>query len=132
MKDIADLLQIKGFGTVGTDILVGQMDDDTNNMIGVYQYAGRTPDKDGIDKPGLQIRVRNTSYAAALSISENISGLLSQIGDEYNETEYAAGYQGTEWYYLRVRPIQSPETLGRDEKEREEFVVNYEVDRRRN
>lgn len=78
-KDIAEFLEDASVGTVGTDIFVGQMPDSPDNCITVYQYAGQKPQL-GLDleEPGLQIRVRNTSWAAAMTLAKSIYDLLHE------------------------------------------------------
>ena len=78
-RDIAKFLETQAIGTVGTDIFVGLMPDSPSNCIAVYQYAGQKPQL-GLDleEQGLQVRVRNSSWATAMTKAKSIYDLLHE------------------------------------------------------
>ena len=118
LEAIGAYLATKNVGTVGTDIFLGLMPDQPDNCIALFEYAGSPPDLhwDG-EYPGLQIRVRNKSYAAARSkigeAMEKLHGLHEQV------------LSGTR--YLLIKARGSPEVLKRDASNRVELVLNFEI-----
>lgn len=118
LDDIANYLQTQGIGTVGTDIFRGLMPDQPDNCIALFEYAGSPPDLHwNGEYPGLQVRVRNKSYSAGRAkigaVVDVLHGLTEQV-------------LGTTRYLL-IRANQSPESLGRDNNGRNEWVVNFAV-----
>ena len=131
VKDIAELLESKGIGTVGTDIFYGQIPEKPDDIIGVFEYAGRPPSTlEQLDYPGLQIRARGEDYESVRSTMQIIQNLLIRIGDA-DDDEYREGILLNDTLYFRMAPVQGPFPLGRDLKERMDFVQNYYVTKRR-
>lgn len=131
VKDIGDFLQEKQIGTVGTDIFCGTLPDKPDDAIALFQYAGRVPDTlSGIDRPGLQVRVRAGGYEQAICKIEQVENELRQVGDEYND-KLNGGVIINGSFYLRISPTQSAFSLGEDTKGRYEFVQNFNVNLRR-
>lgn len=120
LDDIAAYLQTNSLGTVGTDIFKGSLPDQPDNCIALFEYAGDRPEHAQgapLDKPGLQIRVRNKSYSSARQKCQEIQNLLHGIHEQIiNNTRY-----------VLMLANQSPEPLGRDASDRMEFVQNYSV-----
>lgn len=118
LEDIGNYLQANGVGTVGTDIFLGQMPEAPDNCVALFEYAGYSPDLhwDG-ERPGLQVRVRNKSYAAGRAKAEQIVQKLHGLAEGM--------LSGTR--YLLIRAEQSPESLGRDANGRNEWVVNFAI-----
>jgi len=119
LDDIALYLETQGVGTCGTDIFAGTMPSQPNNCIVLYEYAGypRYLVWNG-ERPGLQVRVRNTSYSAGRTKIEEVVQTLHGV------CEYTAP-SGVR--YLLIRAEQSPESLGQDDNGRFEWVVNFDV-----
>lgn len=107
------------YGALGTSIFIDYMPPTPDNCIGVFGYAGQPPEHmhepGGIGKPGIQIRVRNTSAATGRALIETIFTELDGIVNQ--------NLLGT--YYLAIWANQSPEPLGKDENGRAEFVQNF-------
>jgi hypothetical protein len=115
---ISAYLATKNVGTVGTDIFLGLMPDQPDNCVSLFEYAGSPPDLHWAGEyPGLQVRVRNKSYAAARAkigeIAKELHGLHEQM------------LSGTR--YLLIKARGSPEILKRDASNRVELVLNFEV-----
>lgn len=118
LDDVAAYLQTQGIGTIGTDIFKGAMPDQPDNCICLYEYAGSPPDLHwNGEYPGLQVMARNTSYAAGRTKIETIRTKLHGL------TEQTLGTTR----YLLIKANQSPESLGRDENNRQEFVINFTI-----
>jgi hypothetical protein len=118
LNEIGTYLQTQGIGTLGADIFLGLMPDQPDNCIALFEYAGSPPDLHwNGEYPGLQIRVRNTSYAAARSeigkVIEKLHGLCEQT---LSDTRY-----------LLIKARGSPEVLKRDASNRVELFVNFEI-----
>ncbi len=131
VKDIGELLAVKGHGAVGVDIYCGDIPDEPDHIIGIFEYAGKTPDSiAGLEHPGLQIRCRDRDYESARDTMQGIQNLLIRIGDADDE-DYREGVTLNDIKYLRIAPVQGAFPLGRDHKERMEFAQNYEITLRR-
>lgn len=144
LTEISTYLATKNVGTVGVDIFLGLMPDKPDTCIALFEYAGSPPDLhwDG-EYPGLQVRVRNKTYAAGRAkigeVMDLLHGLYEQVlpgevdGDNNNNGEPENGGEepaelpvnGTR--YLLIRARGSPEVLKRDASNRTEFVVNFEI-----
>lgn len=104
METIVDYLKANGIDEI---ITIGSVVD--GNGVGLFSTSGLKPifyfDNSRLEQLGLQIIVRNKSYSKAEKIINNIFTLLN----------YLEGYE----------PQQSPFFIGKDEKNRSEFSVNY-------
>jgi len=118
LKEIGTFLQSQGIGTLGADIFLGLMPDKPDNCIALFEYAGSPPDLhwEG-EYPGLQARVRDKSYPAGKAKIEQIARVLHGL----HETVLG----GTR--YVLVKARGSPEVLKRDNNNRVEFFVNFEI-----
>ena len=118
LKEIGTYLATQNVGTVGTDIFLGLMPDQPDNCIALFEYAGSPPDMhwDG-EYPGLQVRVRDKSYAEArIKIEETIKKLHGLHEQILSSTRY-----------LLIKARGSPEILKRDSSNRVELFVNFDV-----
>ena len=118
LSDIGNYLQAQGVGTPGTDMFLGLMPDQPDNCIALFEYAGSPPDLHwNGEYPGLQVRVRNKSYAAARTkigeVAKKLHGLHEQT---LSDTRY-----------LLIRARGAPEVLKRDASNRVELFVNFEI-----
>lgn len=92
---------------INETITIGSLID--GNVVGLFQTQGQQPtiyfDNSILEKPGLQVMVRNKSYELGFKIIMEIFNILNkQVG---------------------FNPQQSPFYLGRNEKGFAEFSVNY-------
>ena len=147
LSEIGAYLVTNNIGTLGTDIFLGLMPDSPDNCIALFEYAGSPPDLHwNGEYPGLQVRVRNTSYAAARTkigeIMTALHGLYEQTlsdgsegsGDEGSEGDGDEGGDGggepipaKGTRYLLIKARGSPEILKRDASNRVELVLNFET-----
>jgi len=118
LKEIGTYLQSKGIGTLGTNLFLGLMPDQPDNCVVLFEYAGSPPDLHwNGEYPGLQVRVRNKSYTAArIKIGEVIQKLHGLHEQELSGTRY-----------LLIKARGSPEVLKRDNNNRVELFVNFEI-----
>lgn len=105
-----NLLEIKQFilsNNINTNITIGSIVD--GNGVGLFSTSGLKPtfyfDDTLSTYEGLQIISRNTSYSDGEKVINDIFSLLNNL----------EGYE----------PQQNPFFIGRDEKNRAEFSVNY-------
>ena len=118
LREIGAYLATKSIGTVGTDIFLGLMPDQPDNCIALFEYAGSPPDLHwNGEYPGLQVRVRNKSYAAART---KIGEVMDKLHGLHEQT-----LSGTR--YLLIKARGSPEVLKRDTNNRVELFVNFEI-----
>lgn len=146
LTEISAHLATKNIGTVGTDIFLGLMPDQPDNCVALFEYAGSPPDLHWAGEyPGLQVRVRNKSYAAGRAkigeIMKELHGLHEQTLSGTVEEEPVNGGEGevpgepeppTEpevsgTRYLLIKARGSPEVLKRDANNRVELFVNFEI-----
>ena len=125
LNDIGGYLATYSVGTVGTSIFLGDMPETPDSLVALFEYAGDPPDDthDGkhYENPGLQVRVRGTSYAAARAKIAAVEDLLHTLANQ--------SFSGTN--YVFIRAVQSPFSLGRDQKKRIELVQNFIVTKAR-
>ena len=125
LDDIATYLQTAGIGTVNKDIFCDDYPERPDNIVGLFQYAGSPPetthDRNEIEQPGLQVRVRNKTSALALAKIEAIIALLHML------TNTTLGTTD----YLSIFVNQSPVPMGKDAVGRPEWVVNFTVKKNR-
>jgi hypothetical protein len=118
LEDIGTYMQINSLGTVGTDLFLGLMPDEPDNCTALFEYAGSPPDLHWQGEyPGLQVRVRNSSYQAGRAVIESIYDLLHGIFD--------TDLSGTK--YLLIKAQGSPEVLKRDHNNRIEWFNNFAI-----
>ena len=118
LREIGAYLATKSIGTVGTDIFLGLMPDQPDNCIALFEYAGSPPDLHwNGEYPGLQVRVRNKSYAAART---KIGEAMTALHGLHEQT-----LSGTR--YLLIKARGGPEVLKRDNSNRVELFVNFEI-----
>ena len=118
LTEIGAYLATQNVGTVGTDIFLGLMPDQPDNCIALFEYAGSPPDLHwNGEYPGLQVRVRNKSFAAART---KIGEAMTALHGLHEQT-----LSGTR--YLLIKARGSPEVLKRDANNRVELFVNFEI-----
>lgn len=118
LEAIGKYLEEEDVGTVGVDIFLGLIPDQPDDCVVLFEYAGSPPDLHWPGEyPGLQVRVRNTSYPAGRAKIGEIVDLLHGLHEQELD--------GTR--YLLIKARGSPEVLKRDSSNRIEFIVNFEI-----
>jgi len=108
--------EIEGLTAVNT--FKSYMPDSPGNCICIYDTGGAEPDKDiPTGDPTFQIMVRNKDYAVGHALIIEIVGLLHQK----KNIELVA--EAT--YFYNIMLMGEPGYLGRDDKKRDEFSVNF-------
>jgi hypothetical protein len=108
-----------GVGTVGTDVFRNHMPDQPDTCVTVSETGGGAPrleQGDNTDTPSFQVRARSldasTARATLQMIFQALHGLTEQT------------LHGT--HFKLIWALQStPVPVGRDEKQRNDFVLNF-------
>jgi hypothetical protein len=118
-KEVAEYLEDNSVGTVGTDIYVDQLPEQTGVVTMIASLSG-VPDIDlPTAKPGFEVLVRGSSEADVVTKIYEIVELLHR---KFNTTLITGGN-----YYYFIKMTTEPQSLGRDEKGRIEFSANFET-----
>lgn len=106
----------------GAPVTAGVMPDSPDTAVLLSQYAGDSPlYPTKVERPGLQARIRGPAYAATEALAYSVYDALNSVVEQ--------DIGGT--HYLAIDARQAPMYLGRDTKDRHEFVVNFSVMRAR-
>ncbi|MDE2099061.1 MAG: hypothetical protein KGL39_17540 [Patescibacteria group bacterium] len=120
LDDVADYLQQQAIGTRGTDLFVARMPDEPDAAVVLIDTGGGEPSLvDNIDTPSWQVRVRAGTYPDAAAKAYAINNLLHGVA------EMDLGAVGATSRFHLIWAIQSPVSLGQDEKQRHEFSQNF-------
>lgn len=89
-----------------------------NDCMAVFAYGGTPPSVDAaVEYPSVQVRVRATSHDTAY---DNAYAVMKSL-----HTLTRTTINGTLYYWIAAK--QSPSSLGRDEKGRYLYVVNFDA-----
>lgn len=110
--------------TLGTNLFIGRMLETPDICVALHESAAGAPLEalggDGtpiLERPRVQVHVRNTTYSAGRTMAQDIwASLVLIAGDTLSGT-----------LYLRAQPIDSPTFLLRDENDRVVFNMNFEL-----
>lgn len=124
LEEIGDYLATNNIGIVGQNIFIGDIPTSPDDCICLYEYAGNAPEFAygvNIDKPGLQVRVRNLSYFKCRQKIQDIQNILHGKRNII--------LNGT--HYTSIHAVQGVTPLGKDENNRIEFVQNFKIIKKR-
>lgn len=104
-----------------SNIKLGDYPDDPDNIITLYQSGGADPSHTfssrEFEEPTFQVRIRNISYAVAITKAEAIKDALDgQTELTINSNRYISIFQQGD-----ILP------LGKDKRNRSEFSLNFRV-----
>lgn len=110
--------------TLGTNLFYGLMPETVDNVVALYENAGAAPNftlgssnLPQMERPQLQVLVRNTAYSTGRSLAETIYRTLTAIANQTINTNS----------YLRVEALGMPAVLERDSSKRVIFTMNFDV-----
>lgn len=110
--------------TLGTDLYLSLMPESPDNVVVLIENSGTAPvftlgstNTPQMERPELQVIVRNTSYATGRSNSETLYRLLTQI------TNTTIGST----LYHRVEAVAAPALYDRDSSRRSLFTCNFNI-----
>lgn len=120
-NDFAKWLESKGFGIVGNDIFKNFQPSDPDNCITVYDINAPNIVESSslsVDQLGIKVIVRNSNADNGALIMESIHSQFIGFGGQ----KLAGGSKVT-----RTEIDLTPYCLGKDEKERTEWTVSYNI-----
>lgn len=114
--DIGEYLQTLGRATVGTDLFIGFLPDTPDDCIVVRATQGLPPNVIvDLEQPGFQIMLRNTDHDTGWAAADTIRTDLHQLTH--------TTVNGI--VYKRIDAVGSVTYIGRDEKERTLWSINF-------
>lgn len=123
LDDLGVYLQAQSIGTVGTDLFKGILPESPDDCISIDQSGGVEPDRElPLEKPTIQVLVRNDDYATGLTKAKAIYDLLHRAGHD-NGAEPVLKVGGVD--VMDIFAMQEPFHLGKDENERDLFTLNF-------
>ena len=122
LKDLGMALEKNSLGILGTSIFLGDMPDEAPDAcIGLFEYPGSpaslTSTGVAVERPRVQILVRDVDYYSARQRAEQIYQLLNATGEFH--------LNGTK--YLWIEALSPPFFLSRDTADRVKIGCNYMV-----
>ena len=114
LEDLATRLETAGIASLGTTLFLGWMPDSPDGVLSLHETAGFAPlythnaPSPAIERPGLQVLARDATYTDARARIQAAYDVLAALTD-----------------YLAIRPVQMPFAIGRDERNRPMFSVNF-------
>lgn len=110
--------------TAGTNLFVGRIPESPSNAVALYEPASAPPvysfggdGTAGLERPRVQIHVRNESYATGRSLAFDVWQEMHKVVSQ--------SLSGT--FYQRIEAIDSPHFLMRDDNDRAIFNMNFQV-----
>lgn len=119
--DIKDIIVSVTSLVFGTDIFISTMPGEPDNCVCLYDTGGFSQEQYGYEKPTIQIRVRNKSYLNGYNQARDLKYLIS-TGD-YNNSDI----NGTR--YILIKNSSDILYLGKDENNRFQFTINFQIHR---
>ena len=124
LEDISLRLEDQGRGTRGTNLFIGQEPDAPDNTVTVWETMGREPSNTMgssgtapyVKRPNFSVGVRNTSYASAKTLADQIFTDLHWFTGTIDSTSY-----------LLIRALNQPYSAGVDENKRAQLQCNFRV-----
>jgi hypothetical protein len=125
LDEIGAYLQAQSIGTLGTDLFRGELPDHVDSAVGVFETPGASPtyvqDDAGVklESPHFMVLARGAreDYEAPRQKAEDALTALAAVRNQ--------SLSGTR--YLRVKPLQTPFPLERDDNDRVVIAVNFEA-----
>jgi len=117
-EDVKDML-VAGLGYVfGTNLFVAVMPPTPNDSVLISDTGGQAQEEYGLEKPNVQILLRNINYQTGYDAIRNIKYHLhdSRNGETWNGTKYVLIACRSDILYL-----------GQDEKNRYQWSLNFQI-----
>jgi len=124
LDDIGGYVDTNTSFTLGTDLFLSILPDSPDNCAVILENGGAPPistmgttNTPQLERPEIQIIVRNTSYSTGRANAETLFRLLTAVSN--------ATINGN--LYHRIEATSSPELYERDQSRRSLFSVNFNV-----
>jgi hypothetical protein len=118
--DIVAMLEdsSSGLGLVlGTDLFINGKPTSPSNLVVVFDTGGMGQLRYGMERPNVQLLVRNTSYRTGYALAKDIKYFLHEkVNEIWNTARYIQILARTEINYL-----------GKDSQNRFEFSLNFMI-----
>lgn len=108
---------------ITTDIKIDDMPDEIDNVLCIYHTGGSNPEYEfgkqnpAFENPTFQVRIRHKDTSTALQWSDSVKNILSGLTEQnINGNRYLAIFQQSDIL-----------GLGRDEKKRSKYSINFKV-----
>lgn len=119
IDEIADYLAAQGVGTVEVDLFVGHLPAAPDTALAVFATGGFPAGSYPLDEPTIQVRSRSASLVTAY---ERLAQVYAALQGLHHIT-----LPGGTWLLNCLGMQSAPTGLGRDEADREEFVLNFRL-----
>ena len=119
--DIKDVIDNATSLIFGTNLFISTMPSSPDNCICLYDTGGFPQERHDYEKPTIQIRIRNKSYLNGYNQARDLKYLLS-TGDYNNST-----INGTR--YILIKNTSDVLYLGKDDNNRFQFTINFQIHR---
>jgi hypothetical protein len=117
-QEVAEYLEENDIATLGTDLFIDTVPDVDDDIVVVYNTGGETPDiYVPIENPTFEVLVRSMSADSAYSKAKSIKELL--------HLKYNVELVDDNTYFYYIQMTGSINLLGRDEKGRIEYSLNF-------
>jgi hypothetical protein len=110
--------------TLGTNLFLSLLPETPDNVVAILENSGVAPvftlgsnHLPRIERPEIQVLVRNDSYSTGRALAESIYRLLTQVT---NQTIGSVLYQ-------RIEAVSAPDLMERDINYRSVFTCNFSV-----
>jgi hypothetical protein len=124
IDDVYTFLGAETSLTCGTNLFKSRQTDSPNDQVVVYDTGGFEPDHYlPTAKPTFQVLVRSTSYATGAGYVDEIVEALHQLANVTLVTHSI--------YFYYIFLMNEPSHIGRDDKGRHEFSINFVCEIRR-
>lgn len=120
LDDLVQHIHNQSIAVRGTSLFKGYLPSEPDFCIGVLDTGGEAPEIDvPIRKPTFQIMLRHTSYTAGKAKLEEIYTAF------HGKANTQLVPDGTYFYYILA--ISNGGHIGRDERGRDEFSINFQT-----
>jgi hypothetical protein len=124
LDDLGAYLDTNSALTLGTDLFLGILPETPSNCVALFENSGVSPDftlgannLPILERPELQVIVRNASYSTGNTLADTIYRVFTQITNQsINSVNY-----------LRIQAIANPSVMDRDSNRRVLFTTNFRV-----
>ena len=119
IDDIAQHIHNKSIAVLGLSLFKTYMPDDPDSCMAIIDTGGLEPSKEIVDieQPTFQIFIRNTNYSTG-------KALVDRLRDEFHgKSQIRLIPNGSFFFFIFL--MSEGTSLGRDEKKRSLFSINF-------
>jgi hypothetical protein len=127
LDDIGAYVDTNTSLTLGTNLFLGLLPESPGNCVALFEESGvsglytqGSTNLPQLERPQLQLIVRNDSYATGRSLADTVYRVLTQITNQTINSNL----------YLRIEATSNPAVMDRDKTKRVLFTCNFDVVRK--